>query len=57
MDNEIYKGWEITLNEFKYYEANNKNYEYFLYNKSIEKLKIEIDENTLPNKNRPRAFR
>ncbi len=41
-----YKGWEIEKNEFGYYEAYGLNAinEEYLYAKTIEELKIEIDE-------------
>jgi hypothetical protein len=42
----MYKGYRIVKNDFGYYEAYDvdNNNEYYLYAKTIEQLKIEIDE-------------
>jgi hypothetical protein len=43
---EIYKGWQIEQNEFGYWEATNLNDcdAYIKFSKSLEQLKIDIDE-------------
>ena len=41
-----YKNWKIEKNEVGYYEANKIDYsnEQYLYSKTMEGIKIEIDE-------------
>jgi len=45
---EIYKNWEIAKSDYAtgYYEAINLDdfYDFFMYAKSVELLKVEIDE-------------
>lgn len=39
-----YRGFELTKNDFGYYEAHRDDLENYLYAKTINQLKIEVDE-------------